>query len=110
VIVDVEATPARTYDEVAATKTMLDRTERRFDMKPKRLAADTAYGTGRFLGWLVKQRRITPHLPVWEKGKREGGTFSRADFVFNKRRSIYICPAGKRLTTTGRIHSDFAIR
>ena len=27
VIVDVEATPARTYDEVEATKTMLDRTE-----------------------------------------------------------------------------------
>ena len=27
VIVDVEATPARTYDEVAATKTMIDRTE-----------------------------------------------------------------------------------
>ena len=27
VIVDVEATPARTYDEVAATRTMLDRTE-----------------------------------------------------------------------------------
>jgi hypothetical protein len=26
VIVDVEATPARTYDEVAATQTMLDRT------------------------------------------------------------------------------------
>ena len=27
VIVDVEATPARTYDEVAATQTMLDRTK-----------------------------------------------------------------------------------
>ncbi len=27
VIVDVEATPARTYDEVAATKTMIKRTE-----------------------------------------------------------------------------------
>src|SRR5450759_4342590 len=53
VIVDVEATPARTYDEVEATKTMLDRTERCFHLKPKRLAADTAYGTGRFLGWLV---------------------------------------------------------
>jgi hypothetical protein len=53
VIVDVEATPARTYDEVAATKTMIERTERRFDIKPKRLAADTAYGTSRFLGWLV---------------------------------------------------------
>ena len=53
VIVDVEATPARTYDEVEATKTMIDRTEQRFDLKPKRLAADTAYGTGKFLGWLV---------------------------------------------------------
>jgi len=37
VIVDVEATPARTYDEVDATKTMIDRTERCFDLKPKRL-------------------------------------------------------------------------
>ena len=46
VIVDVEATPARTYDEVAATKTMIDRTERCFALRPKRLAADTAYGTG----------------------------------------------------------------
>ena len=53
VIVDVEPTPARTYDEVESTKIMLARTERRFHLKPKRLAADTAYGTGRFLGWLV---------------------------------------------------------
>jgi transposase len=52
VIVDVEPTPARTYDEVESTKTMLDRTERRFNLKPKRLAADTAYGTGRSsAGW-----------------------------------------------------------
>jgi hypothetical protein len=67
VIVDVEATPARTYDEVAATQTMLDRTEGRFNLKPKRLAADTAYGTGKFLGWLVKKKKITPHIPVWEE-------------------------------------------
>jgi hypothetical protein len=46
VIVDVEATPARTHDEVAATQTMLDRAEERFDLRPRRLAADTAYGTG----------------------------------------------------------------
>jgi transposase len=55
VIVDVEATPARTFDEVAATPVMIDRTERTFALKPKRLIADTAYGTGRFLGWLVKK-------------------------------------------------------
>jgi hypothetical protein len=63
VIVDVEATPARTYDEVAATQTMLDRTQKCFGLKPKRLAADTAYGTGKFLGWLVKVKKITPPHP-----------------------------------------------
>jgi transposase len=61
VIVDVEATPARTHDEVAATQTMLDRAEERFDLRPRRLAADTAYGTGKFLGWLVKKKKIIPH-------------------------------------------------
>jgi len=35
VIVDVEATPARTYDEVAATRTMIERTRRRFDLNPQ---------------------------------------------------------------------------
>ena len=53
VIVDVEATPARTYDEVAATRTMIDRTETTFGLKPGRLAADTAYGTGKLLAWDV---------------------------------------------------------
>ena len=72
----MEATPARTYDEVAATKTMLDRTDICFGLKPKRLAADTAYGTGKFLGWLVKDKTITPHIPVWEKSDREDGIFS----------------------------------
>jgi Transposase DDE domain len=47
IIVDVEATPARTYDEVASTKTMIDRTEQRLDLKPDWLTADTAYGTGK---------------------------------------------------------------
>ena len=53
VIIDVEPTPAHTYDEVESTKTMHDRAERRFNLKPKRLATDTTYGSGRFLGWLV---------------------------------------------------------
>ncbi len=104
VIVDVEATPARTYDEVAATKTMIERTEARFDLKPKRLAADTAYGTGAFLGWLVKEKRITPHIPVWEKSKREDGIFSRADFIWDKRHGHYICPNGRTLRTSGTVH------
>jgi transposase len=109
VIVDVEATPARTYDEVAATKTMLERTEQRFDIKPKRLVGDTAYGTGRFLGWLVS-KKITPHIPLWDMSERDDGTFSRADFIFDKKRNIYVCPAGSKLTTTGHISTDYGIR
>ena len=42
VIVDVEATPARTYDEVSATKTMIERIEECLGLKPDRLVADTA--------------------------------------------------------------------
>jgi transposase len=110
VIVDVEATPARTYDEVEATKIMIDRTEACFDLKPKRLAADTAYGTGRFLGWLVKDKKITPHIPVRDKSERDDGTFSRSDFRWDKHNDVYICPAGQVLRTTGTISSDHAMR
>ena len=109
VIIDVEATPARTFDEVAATPVMIERTERTFALKPKRLIADTAYGTGGFLGWLVK-KTITPHIPVWDMSKRKDGAFSRFDFTFDKRRNLYICPAGKTLTTTGRVAADNGIR
>ncbi|HYM99984.1 MAG TPA: IS1182 family transposase [Aestuariivirgaceae bacterium] len=109
VIVDVEATPARTYDEVAATRTMIERTEERLDLKPDRLAADTAYGTGKFLGWLVTAG-ITPHIPVWDKGNRDDGTFSRRDFTFDKQKNEYRCPTGKVLRTTGRVHDGGSIR
>lgn len=109
VIVDVEATPARTYDEVAATKMMIERTDERFGLKPERLAADTAYGTGKFLGWLIGAG-ITPQIPVWDKSTREDGTFSRADFTFDRQRNVYVCPKGKLLTTTGSVGADHVLR
>ena len=90
IIVDVEPTPARTYDEVEFTKTMLERTERRFGLKPKRLAADTAYGTGRFLaGWLAAGLYRTSGPRASE---RDDGTFSRSDFRWDRRRGVYVCP------------------
>jgi transposase len=109
VIVDVEATPARTYDEVAATKPMLERTEKIFGLKPKRLVADTAYGTGKFLAWIVG-KGIAPHIPVRDFSRRDDGTFSRSDFRFDKDRNIYVCPAGKLLKTTGRVLSGYMLR
>jgi transposase len=81
VIVDVEATPARTYDEVKCTEAMIARTERVFDLKPARLMADTAYGTGKFLRFVVGAD-IAPYIPVWDKSTRDDGTFSRADFAW----------------------------
>ena len=88
--------------EIAITKTMVDRAERRFDLRPQRLAGDTVYGAVRLLKWLV-DRNITPHVPVWDKSARSDGTFSRADFVFDQERNVYVCPGGAELTSTGNI-------
>ncbi len=109
IIVDVEATPARTYDEVASTKLMIERTDKCFGLKPDRLCADSAYGTGKFLAWLIG-KDITPHVTVRDLSKRKDGTFSRADFTFDADNDIYTCPAGKTLKTTGRVHSDNTYR
>ena len=75
-------------------------------MKPKRLAADSAYGSAPTLDWLVTTKNIEPHIPVIDMERREDGTFSREDFSYDKARDVYICPAGKLLTTTGRIRDD----
>jgi hypothetical protein len=72
-------------------------------------AADTAYGTGKFLGWLVGTG-ITPQIPVWDKSNREDGTFSRSDFTFDRDRNVYVCPADKLLKTTGNVGDDHAVR
>ena len=106
VIMDVEASRAIRQAEVRASKTMIERTEKRFDIKPEWLAADTAYGSGANLNWLVKEKKIAPHVPVIDQSKRDDGTFSREDFTFDKERNVYICPAGKILTTTGRLVND----
>jgi hypothetical protein len=53
VIVDVEATPARSYDEVAATRTMIERTDKRFRLKPK---APANLRESRFSGTTARRR------------------------------------------------------
>ena len=102
IIIDAVGTRANRTVEIAITKTMVDRVERRFDLRPQRLAGDTVYGAVRLLKWLV-DRNITPHVPVWDKSARSDGTFSRADFVFDQERNVYVCPGGAELTSTGNI-------
>ena len=97
VIVDVEASPGNRIDEVACTKDMLERIELNYDLKPKRLMGDTAYGTAPMLEYLVKEKQIEPHILVWEKSVRNDGTYSRSDFIWNNDANHYECPAGKLL-------------
>lgn len=97
VIVDVEASAVTKTAEVEATKTMINRIEEKFAMKPQRLVGDTNYGVAAMLGWLVDEKGIAPHVPVWDKAEHHDGTFSRTDFVFDVENNRYVCPAGKYL-------------
>jgi transposase len=108
IILDAVGTRANRAVEIAVTQTMVDRVERRFDLRPLRLAGDTAYGAVRLLKWLV-DRNIAPHVPVWDKSARSDGTFSRSDFVFDQERNIYICPGGAELTSTGNIDQGHVV-
>jgi hypothetical protein len=101
VIVDVEASRSIRQAEVGAARTMIERTEERFGLKPERLVGDTGYGAAPMLNWLVEEKGIAPHIPVFDKSKREDGTFLRSDFRYDPTGDVYHCPAGKILTTTG---------
>src|SRR5262245_28128379 len=109
IIVDVEASRAIRQAEVGTAKTMIERTEERFDLKPDHLAADTAYGSAATLNWIVNEKNIAPHIPVFDKSRREDGSLSRDDFTFDKERNVYVCPQGKLLHTTGTIHDGETI-
>jgi transposase len=106
IIVDVEASTAIRQAEVTATKTMIERVDRRFGLYPEKLAADSAYGSAEMLNWLVEKRGIEPHIPVFDKSQRSDDTFSRNDFTYDHEGDVYVCPGGKKLATTGTLVND----
>jgi transposase len=97
VIVDVEATAAHRTEETEATKTMIERVEERHELTPQRLIGDTAYGTGPLLDWLVEDKGIEPHVPVWDMAERADGTLSISDFRWDEQADEYRCPQGQPL-------------
>jgi transposase len=97
IIVDVEATTAIRQAEILAAKRMVDRSMERFDLCPTRLIGDTAYGAAEMLNWLVDDRGIEPHIPVFDKSQRTDGTFSREDITYDHAGDTYRCPAGQTL-------------
>lgn len=97
VIVDVEASAVNKAAEVAETQAMIERVEERFELKPKRLVGDTNYGSAAMLGWLVEDKGIEPHVPVWDKWKRHDGMFEVSEFPYDPITDSYKCPGGKSL-------------
>jgi len=100
VILDVQPTTARLSREIVAARTMVERIDARFGIRPNILAADMSYGTGDFLTWLL-QRDIAPHIPVLDRYKQTTGVFTRKDFRFVPEDNCYICPAGEKLVHVG---------
>src|SRR5207253_9391260 len=85
------------HTEVTAAKTMIERAHDRLDLWPERLIADAGYGSAEMLDWLVNDRGIEPHIPVFDKSKRTDDTFSCEDFAYDHASDTYRCPGGKIL-------------
>ena len=84
---------------------MLTRVKEKFDLVPDWMIADTAYGSGPMLGWLV-DRKIDPYIPVIDKAGRPDGTLTRTDFEWDAENDQYICPEGHALKQFRRNYSD----
>nr|WP_317959069.1 hypothetical protein [Phaeobacter inhibens] len=65
IIMDVDASRSNKTAKVGAMRKMLNRTEKRFGVKPDWIAADTAYGSSDTLVWLALKRQILPFIPVF---------------------------------------------
>jgi len=102
VIVDVEATPANRTHEVESTKRMIERVEATFALKPERLIGDMAYGTAAMLAWMVEDKGIEPHVPVWDKTQRTDESLSSSDFLWSAEADEYRCPQGHPLRSQWR--------
>jgi transposase len=102
IIVDVEPTPSIRTAEVDSTRTMINRVEDRFNLKPKRLIGDTAYGVAPMLDWLVNDKDIEPHVPVWDKSVNKPDRFNNTDFIWDGDSDSYRCPGGKSLLSRRR--------
>ena len=92
VSVDVEAPSAHRTKEVDATRTMSDRVEHRFAIKPRRLIGDLAYGSAGLLDWMVHDKAIEPHVPLWDKTQRTDSTISSSECHWSAKDHEYRCP------------------
>ena len=101
VIVDVEATQAYRKSEVNAARTMIDRTEVRFGLKPERLLGDGAYGSAELLGWMVDDKKIAPHVTLLDTLGRPTQSFTQKDFTYDKTKDVFTCQTVRNSGSSG---------
>lgn len=84
----------------------MERAEERFEIKPTHLIGDTAYGTAEMFGWMVDEKSIEPHVPVWDKAERKDSSLGRSDFRWEAEADEYRCPQEKPLRSIGKPTAD----
>jgi transposase len=85
--------------EVTENAPMLDllwRTSFRWQIRPKQVTGDTAYGTTENIA-AVERAGIRAYVPLTGAGKARP-YFSKEEFAYDPERDVYRCPAGETLT------------
>ena len=102
VIVGVQATAARMSQETVAAQDMLTRFATWQQREPESVAADTTYGNGEFLQWLM-DRNIAPYMRTRDSIHRKNSPFFGPEhFTYEAENNRYYCPAGQPLNYGGR--------
>jgi len=83
---------------------MLERVEETPGIKPQRLMVDTAYGPAEMLNWVVIEKQIAPHIPVFDKTDGKPGLLGRKEFIWDGDTDCFTCPAGKSLLRGRRLY------
>jgi Transposase DDE domain len=101
VVVGVQATAARMSQETVAAQDMIIRFVQRQGGKPASIAADTTYGSGEFLQWLL-DRGITPYMRTRDSALRKNNPgYGPERFTYQPESNSYRCPAGEQLNYVG---------
>jgi hypothetical protein len=88
--------------ETVAAKDMIARFAERQGRNPASVAADTTYGNGEFLQWLM-EREITPYMRTRDSARRKNSPlYGPERFTYQPECNSYLCPAGEQLNYGGR--------
>src|SRR5271169_2222495 len=101
VIVGVQATAARMSQETVAAQDMIARFAEWQGRNPESVVADTTYGNGEFLQWLM-ERGITPYMRTRDSALRKNNPlYGPERFTYLPESNSYRCPAGEQLNYVG---------